>query len=173
MKTLFEPKSGLLSVPYQPDEGSKLLENPPRFTWMPGQLEDDRYMLQISTSPSYETGATTTISPIPYNLYTPDRPLEPGTYYWRYALLTGEQVEDTADLEHNRSSWSQSRMFHVPEGLPETPCLAERKGTNARIPVIRGYGWTKRGLRRSGKVSARMKITAAGRPFTRDRSFHG
>ena len=65
MKTLFEPKSGLLSVPYQPDEGSKLLENPPRFTWMPGQLEDDRYMLQISTSPLYEAGVTTTISPIP------------------------------------------------------------------------------------------------------------
>ncbi|MGO4791694.1 DUF4962 domain-containing protein [Paenibacillus sp. 2KB_20] len=121
MKTLFEPKSGLLSVPYQPDEESKLLENPPRFTWMPGQLENDRYMLQISTSPSYETEVTTTISPIPYNLYTPEQPLEPGTYYWRYALLTGEQMEDTADLDHNRSSWSQSRMFHVPEGLPETP----------------------------------------------------
>ena len=97
MKTLFEPKSGLLSVPYQPDAESKSLENPPRFTWMPGQLENDRYMSQISTSPSYETEATMTIAPIPYNLYTPDHALEAGTYYWRYALLTGEQGEDAMD----------------------------------------------------------------------------
>ncbi|OMF78676.1 DUF4962 domain-containing protein [Paenibacillus glucanolyticus] len=139
MKTLFEPKSGLLSVPYQPDEETKLLENPPRFTWMPGQLENDRYMLQISSSPSFETEVTTTIAPIPYNLYTLDHALEPGTYYWRYALLIGEQARYTAEDGNSCSSWSQSRMFHVPEGLPKTPLpgrAARYEGTDTGHPRL-------------------------------------
>ncbi|AJY75802.1 DUF4962 domain-containing protein [Paenibacillus beijingensis] len=117
MKKLFEPISGLLSVPYEPNEQTVILENPPRFTWMPAQLGDDRYVLQISDSADFASGRTETISPIPHNLYTPDHPLAPGRYYWRYALL--EEAGEAAQTE-----WSRVRSFNVPEGLPETPLPA-------------------------------------------------
>ncbi|MEK4118292.1 DUF4962 domain-containing protein [Paenibacillus sp. FSL W8-0919] len=121
MKTLFEPHSGRLSVPYQPNEETRLLENPPRFTWMPGKLDNDCYVLQISTSPSFEPGVTMTFTDIPYNLYTPDHVFAPGTYYWRYALMNQSEGEAPTDDLRGRSSWSRIRRFEVPEGLPETP----------------------------------------------------
>lgn len=108
---LYEPQSGVLTVQYAPDEHTALTENPPRFTWIPAKLDDDRYVLQISTDPDFAEGATTTVEPIPYNLYTPDAPLAPGAYFWRYALLTAE----------GRTQWSRTRPFAVPAGLPETP----------------------------------------------------
>ncbi|WP_179223788.1 DUF4962 domain-containing protein [Paenibacillus tyrfis] len=110
---LYEPQSGGLTVQYAPDEQTVLTENPPRFTWIPAQLEHDRYVLQISRSAAFAEEETETVGPVSYNLYTPDRPLEPGTYYWRYALLT--------DNEAGRTAWSRVRRFAVPEGLPETP----------------------------------------------------
>lgn len=112
---LYEPQSGVLTMQYQPNEQTELLENPPRFTWMPAELENDQYVLQISHSDSFHEVDTRTIQPVPYNLYTPDEVFPPGTYYWRYALLTeggGHTV------------WSRVRSFHVPEGLPETPLPA-------------------------------------------------
>lgn len=112
LSPLYEPQSGVLTVQYEPNEQTVLLENPPRFTWIPAQLENDRYLLQISQSDAFPGGDTQTIGPIPYNLYTPDDVLEPGAYYWRYALLQ-ENDEQTA--------WSAVRRFEVPAGLPETP----------------------------------------------------
>jgi len=109
---LYEPLSGMLTVQYEPSEETVLLENPPRFTWIPAQLDQDRYVLQISETERFEEQGTRTIQPIPYNLYTPDEAFAPGIYYWRYALLT----EDGG-----RTAWSRIRRFEVPAGLPETP----------------------------------------------------
>ncbi|MFD0695165.1 DUF4962 domain-containing protein [Paenibacillus sp. GCM10027628] len=109
---LYEPQSGVLTVQYEPNEQTVLQENPPRFTWIPAQLENDSYVLQISRSDAFDEGETRTIQPIPYNLYTPDEVLEPGTYFWRYALLTEVGL---------KTVWSKTRRFEVPEGLPETP----------------------------------------------------
>ncbi|MBE1447007.1 DUF4962 domain-containing protein [Paenibacillus sp. OAS669] len=119
---LYQPIAGPLTVQYQPDSDTRLTENPPRFTWIPAQLEEDRYTLQYSRSPEFEEGCTVTVKRIPYNLYTPDEPLEPGTYYWRYALLLDASSNEQGD-EH--SEWSVIRSFTVPEGLPLTP-LARR-----------------------------------------------
>jgi hypothetical protein len=109
---LYQPESGVLTIKYEPNEATILQENPPRFTWMPAQLEDDRYILEISSSAEFPKLETESIHPILYNLYTPSHTFEPGVYYWRYALLydEGEQTE-----------WSAARSFTITEGLPETP----------------------------------------------------
>lgn len=110
---LFEPGSGPLTVAYQPDVDTRLLENPPRFTWMAATVEEGhRYRLEISKDPQFMNDTTMRFGPIPYNFFTPDRALEPGAYWWRYGLV-GEEGDD--------SEWSRVRAFRVPEGLPETP----------------------------------------------------
>ncbi|TLS49056.1 DUF4962 domain-containing protein [Paenibacillus antri] len=111
-KTLFEPISGPLTVQYAPTEETELRENPPRFTWMGGSWEDERYALQLSTDELFQGEETVTFGPLPYNFYTPDRVLAPGTYYWRYALWDGDGPA---------SDWSRTRRFRVAPGLPETP----------------------------------------------------
>ncbi|QJD83864.1 DUF4962 domain-containing protein [Cohnella herbarum] len=116
MSKLFEPVSGLLTVPYEPNDRSELRENPPRFTWMPAKPEEDRYVLQVSSSAGFEADLTETIEPVPYNFHTPDRVYEPGTYYWRYALL-----EEVGQGKVVRSDWSATRSFVVPERVAETP----------------------------------------------------
>ncbi|MDQ0891732.1 hypothetical protein QFZ81_006820 [Paenibacillus sp. V4I9] len=112
LSPLYEPQSGVLTVQYEPNEQTVLLENPPRFTWIPAQLEHDRYVLQISHSEAFSQADTQTIKPIPYNLYTPDDALTPGTYFWRYALL---------QVDGSQTVWSLVRRFEVPADLPETP----------------------------------------------------
>ncbi|SDX08914.1 DUF4962 domain-containing protein [Paenibacillus sp. CF384] len=116
MSKLFEPVSGLLTVPYEPNEASELRENPPRFTWMPAKPDEDRYMLQVSASERFEADQAETIGPIPYNFYTPDHVYEPGIYYWRYALVAAGASE--------QSDWSRVRTFTVPASIPETPLPA-------------------------------------------------
>jgi hypothetical protein len=123
-KPLYQPQSGILTVQYAPNEQTILIENPPRFTWIPAQLEHDSYVLQYSGSPQFEPAQTVTVNPVPYNLYTPDAVVAPGTYYWRYALLLDNT--DSAQGEAAQTEWSEVRRFTVPQGLPETP-LAGRE----------------------------------------------
>ncbi|MFE5319744.1 DUF4962 domain-containing protein [Paenibacillus sp. NPDC056579] len=116
---LYEPQSGVLTVQYEPSEQTQLIENPPRFTWIPAQLEKDTYILQYSRSQEFDGETTVTVQPIPYNLYTPDHAFEPGDYYWRYALLLNGETNDSK--EDTQTEWSTVRRFTVPAGLPETP----------------------------------------------------
>lgn len=109
---LFQPRSGVLDVSYGPDRQTDIGENPPRFTWMPACLEGGMYELQISETPDFAPEATRTYTQIPYNLFTPDQPLAPGSYYWRYLLI---------DEQGERSGWSEARDFTVADGLPSTP----------------------------------------------------
>ncbi|MCR2802688.1 DUF4962 domain-containing protein [Paenibacillus soyae] len=111
-RTLNQPESSALSVQYSPTEETKLLENPPRFTWMAADSGERGYMLQWSTTPSFEEGATVLAGPVKYPFYTPDVVLDPGFYYWRYAAVFGK-----GEL----SEWSRVRSFNVEEALPETP----------------------------------------------------
>lgn len=56
---LFEPGSGPLTVAYQPDVDTRLLENPPRFTWMAATVEEGhRYRLEISKDPQFMNDTT-------------------------------------------------------------------------------------------------------------------
>lgn len=115
---LYQPLSGALTVQYEPDSHKQLIENPPRFTWIPAQLDNDSYILQYSRSPQFEENCTVTVQPIPYNLYTPDEALEAGDYYWRYALLLDGNLDEAAAVQ---TEWSIVRRFTVAENLPQTP----------------------------------------------------
>ncbi|WP_426447353.1 DUF4962 domain-containing protein [Paenibacillus sp. S-38] len=132
---LYEPRSGRLTVQYQPDEETILVENPPRFTWIPALPENDRYMLQVSLSEDFPEQSTRTIRGIPYNFHTPDEVLQPGTYYWRYALELAQEGS-TAD----RTAWSRVRRFSVPAGLPETP-LPSREARYAQASEAHPRLW--------------------------------
>lgn len=148
---LYQPQSGLLTVQYQPDETTRLVENPPRFTWIPAQLEEDCYVLQISEDGQFQAERTLTFAPIPYNFYTPDRVLAPGTYYWRYALWDGGKQQ---------SEWSVARRFVVPEGLPAT-ALPARENRYAQAQEEHPRLWLQ-GAEEVARFRAKVKADPIG-----------
>ena len=131
---LYQPKNGVLNIPYQPDEKTAIIENPPRFTWMPAKLEDDVYILEISTHTEFELENTLSYKPVYNNLFTPDEVLDPGKYYWRYALL------DSHNHDTIISSWSEIRPFTISESLPETPLL-DRRTRYENVSLARPRLW--------------------------------
>ncbi|KKO55210.1 DUF4962 domain-containing protein [Paenibacillus sp. DMB20] len=126
---LFQPESSMFTVQYAPGDQTVITENPPRFTWMAAQQEDDAaYVLQISPDESFAPETVWEYKPLPFNFFTPDRALPPGGYYWRYALMeSAPQDNETPggtlhpDDGRRISSWSVTRRFDIPEDLPETP----------------------------------------------------
>ncbi|MFX3632660.1 MAG: DUF4962 domain-containing protein [Candidatus Pristimantibacillus sp.] len=126
MERLSQPPSGVLTIAYAPDESTRFIENPPRFTWMEEKEKHgqgyNQYMLQYGRSPEFIEALTITISPVNYNFYTPDHSFEPGRYYWRYALVDNG-VDELQSL-NRRSAWSVTRSFFMPDQLPETPLPA-------------------------------------------------
>ncbi|MFD2612293.1 DUF4962 domain-containing protein [Paenibacillus gansuensis] len=134
--SLYQPKSGKLTVQYAPDEYTEITENPPRFTWMPARLDDELYVLQLSTAADFPEKATESFGPLPVNLFTPDRPLAAARYYWRYALLQ----EGASDRSRLATGWSKVRSFEVPEGIPETP-LPGRQERYTRVSAAHPRLW--------------------------------
>ncbi len=130
---LKEPKAGLLGVPYAPDLETTIVETPPRFSWVPVADEGVHYVLQVSTDRGFSSTATSTFEDIPYCFFTPDVPLSPGAYHWRYAAW-----DRTA--KRPASGWSKVRSFHVPEGLPETP-LPARQNRFANVSTAHPRLW--------------------------------
>ncbi len=114
LPTLDEPKAGRLTIQYAPDAETEIVENPPRFTWLPVIEDDARYILRISPDPAFPKADTLVFDNIPLNFFTPDAPLKPGVYHWSYS------TQDQATGKPS-SAWSDLRTFTVPEGLPETP----------------------------------------------------
>jgi hypothetical protein len=113
---LDQPKAGRLNIQYAPD-GVAVVENPPRFTWLPVIEDEARYVVRVSTDPKFPSGKTSLYSDLPLNFFTPDAPLAPGEYHWGYAVwANGDATSD----------WSTTRSFTVADGLPETP-LSDRK----------------------------------------------
>ncbi|WP_314733443.1 hypothetical protein [Anaerobacillus sp. CMMVII] len=64
---LYQPESGKLNVPYQPVETTEIIENPPRFTWMPAKLDGEVYVLEVSSSQVFELEFTRVYQPINLN----------------------------------------------------------------------------------------------------------
>ncbi len=137
---LDEPNAGRLTIQYGPDAQTDIVENPPRFTWLPVIDDDARYVLRISSDPAFPKAKTQTYVDLPHNFFTPDTVLAPGEYHWSYA---------TWDAGAPSSSWSVARSFTVAEGLAETPLIgrAERFAkapgdhprlwmTNDRLPAF-------------------------------------
>ncbi|WP_302630584.1 DUF4962 domain-containing protein [Antarctobacter heliothermus] len=116
---LDEPKTGRLTIQYGPEAGTDIVENPPRFTWLPVIEEEAQYVLRISSDPAYPTGGTHYFTRIPLNFFTPDMVLDPGTYHWSYAVCDAETGKPA-------TNWSVTRSFNITEGLPASP-LPSRK----------------------------------------------
>ncbi|TYB85331.1 DUF4962 domain-containing protein [Oceaniovalibus sp. ACAM 378] len=116
--TLDEPKAGRLTIQYAPDATTDIVENPPRFTWLPVIEDEAQYVLRISTDPNFPAKGTQVFANIPLNFFTPDVALTPGQHHWSYAVCDAGGKP--------ASGWSQTRSFSVADGLPETP-LASRK----------------------------------------------
>ncbi|MEO1306569.1 MAG: DUF4962 domain-containing protein [Pseudomonadota bacterium] len=118
LRPLDQPTAGRLMIQYAPDETTKIVENPPRFTWLPDIDEQATYVLRITGA-----GGETVYKNIPSNFFTPPAPLEPGDYTWSYALWAkGEQA----------STWSTARKLTVAPDLPVTalPTRQERYGSS-------------------------------------------
>ncbi|MEM8870443.1 MAG: DUF4962 domain-containing protein [Pseudomonadota bacterium] len=111
---LDEPKAGRLTVQYTPDSKRDVVENPPRFTWIPVIDDEAHYVLRVSTDPAFPKKTTRTYPGLPLNFFTPDVPLEVGAYHWAYATWD-------AAANARSSTWSITRSFVVAPDLPETP----------------------------------------------------
>ncbi|WP_146589349.1 DUF4962 domain-containing protein [Puniceibacterium confluentis] len=117
---LDEPRSGRLTIQYQPDADTRTVENPPRFTWLPVIEDEARYVLRLSSDPGFDAKTTRTFAGIPLNFFTPDEVLAPGDYHWSYAVcdpVTGKPA----------TGWSRPRTFSITADLPETPLPARDK----------------------------------------------
>ena len=110
---LDEPKTGRLTIQYGPDASTELVENPPRFTWLPVIEDEARYVLRISTDPKYPAKNTHTFPGIPLNFFTPDVALAAGDYYWSYAVCDPKGAPVT--------NWSKDRSFAITDDLAKTP----------------------------------------------------
>ncbi|WP_299792548.1 DUF4962 domain-containing protein [uncultured Marivita sp.] len=114
---LDEPKAGRLTIQYGPVADSEIVENPPRFTWIPVIDDDTRYVLRISSDPEFPKARTQVFSDLPLNFFTPDTALAPGDYHWSYATWDAAKGAPS-------STWSSTRSFTLAEDLPETPLPA-------------------------------------------------
>lgn len=115
---LDEPKAGRLNIQYAPADGATLVENPPRFTWLPVIEDHARYVLRVSKDASFPEKGTMLFPDVPLNFLTPDVVFEPGQYHWSYAVWDSEKKAPA-------TAWGKTRAFTLPEGLPEVP-LASR-----------------------------------------------
>ncbi len=130
---LDEPQAGRLTIAYSPDADSEIVENPPRFTWLPDVDSDARYVLNVAATPDFAEPAAQLFANIPANFFTPDRCFEPGRYYWRYALWS-------AEANAPASNWSKVREVTIGDGLPEVP-LGARSARYANADMARPRLW--------------------------------
>lgn len=119
---LEEPRAGRLTIGYSPtDLNDEIVENPPRFTWLPVIEDEAFYTLRIQTDTTESDPAIWTFTKVPLNFFTPDVILPSGQYIWSYAVcdsVTGDPL----------TTWSTPRQFRISDDLPETPleCREER-----------------------------------------------
>lgn len=107
MRKLSEPKSGILTLKYLPDN-TEVTENPPRFSWMPCNRENGPYTIEISNHEDFKN-IVYRCEAIPQNYFAPDVALAEGKYFWRFTITGGE------------FDYSSVRTFEITAGIPKTP----------------------------------------------------
>jgi len=125
LAALDEPKAGRLTIQYGPDNAAEIVENPPRFTWLPVIEDEAQYVLRISADGDFPAKTTRVFDRIPLNFFTPDETFAPGEYHWSYAVCDPDKGTPI-------SGWSKNRTFRIAKGLPETP-LPSRKARFAKV----------------------------------------
>ena len=58
LPSLDEPNAGRLTIQYCPASDEKVVENPPRFMWIPVIDEEATYVLRISSDPDFPAKTT-------------------------------------------------------------------------------------------------------------------
>ena len=111
---LDQPKASRLNIQYRPDGGETVVENPPRFMWLPVVEDEAEYVVRISQCETFEGPETFVYPHIPLNFFTPDVSFASGDYYWCYAVCSPETGLPI-------SEWSTIRSFSISENKPETP----------------------------------------------------
>lgn len=105
---------------YRPVDGSTVSLNPPSLTWV-HESKALHYTVQWATKPDFSDAVT--VEQVRWCTYTHHEPLRPGTYFWRYRVVTAG----------GPSEWSRTRRFIVPADavLFPKPTLEELR---QRIP---------------------------------------
>lgn len=120
LAVLDEPATGRLTIQYSPSADTLIVENPPRFTWLPTIEDQAQYIVRVAGNSRYEQKDTQLFKAIALNFFTPDTAFAPGQYVWSYALWSEEHQQPA-------SHWSSNREFTVDTGLPETPLISRQQ----------------------------------------------
>jgi hypothetical protein len=106
---------------YRPAENSAVAVNPPAFSWV---SDGNQYRFDLQWAKSADFAGAVTVEKLTWSVYTHNRPLPPGAYFWRYRILRPDG---------SVSGWSRTRRFTIPAGAVEfpQPSMAE---LSARIP---------------------------------------
>lgn len=127
--SLLQPEENALSVRYAPQSGQVVLENPPRFQWIPPQVGRHVYELELQplSDDRLVAGEPLVFTGIAFPFFTPDCPVPPGQYAWRYRTSVDGQ---------ERSEWSTKRTFELSEHATEAPFIYDRKGATGLRPRL-------------------------------------
>ncbi len=131
LPALDAPKPGRLTVQYAPEDGAHVSENPPRFAWIPVIETEARYVVRISGDAGFPDATTQVFEDLPMNFMTPNVTLEPGSYYWSYAVWADGNAT---------SKWSVPRQFTIADETPKTP-LPNRTERYASADMSRPRLW--------------------------------
>ena len=109
-------------VGYRPADGAATPLNPPSWIWLhePGA---QTYAVQWARQRDFTDAQTA--AGFPWNTYTHDQPLAPGTWFWRYRF---------ANKQGEASNWSQPRSTVVPAGAVAFP-MPTRAQQQERVPA--------------------------------------
>lgn len=113
---LDEPKAGRLNINYSPASGASVIENPPRFMWLPVVEDGSLYVLKVSSDESFPEANTDVFTDIPLNFHTPNKTYATGSYYWCYAEW------NTTD-KTQKTRWSEVRQFTIEEDAIQVPLV--------------------------------------------------
>ncbi|PIB23118.1 alginate lyase [Amylibacter kogurei] len=130
---LDETKAGRLTIQYSPSSETDVVENPPRFTWIPEVDDDARYVLRLSSAPKFPKGKTRVYENLTLNFFTPDEVLDAGNYHWSYTTWDADNCAPS-------SNWSSTRSFTIADGLAETP-LPSRDARFAKVATDHPRLW--------------------------------
>ena len=117
---LDESSAGRLTIQYAPRDQQVVIENPPRFSWLPVIEEGAHYCIDISQDASFPADNTVSYDNIPLNFFTPDTSFDLGDYHWRYAVWNTES-------KAQETEWSSLRRFTLNEDAVETPLPTRAK----------------------------------------------
>jgi hypothetical protein len=118
--------------PYHPQDGSTPELNPPAFVWVPVSGAAS-YTVQICRQRDFSGPTLARFSDLPWSLFVPKEPLEPGSWWWRYGATDRD----------GRTTWSRPRRFTVDPSATKLPApdisklIAEIPTERPRLFILR------------------------------------